>query len=479
MKSAVVVYLRGMKKRNLYRMRSKLFLLVVPLVVTAVVTSGVLSSLTIRESLLKAANRHLAYKAEQLRDYVYSEWDVVEKLALAELDRYREAAEKSFVSYATSLLRTESERVYIFDTQGSVLYGLSLSLASADGSTHGTALSGELPSPGWFSGKLLGEERVGVVFFFEPFGWTLAITESNENFFSGLRRILAAQALTLVVSIAVSIAFMTAYVSHIVRPVERLSDTIENIASTHNLSHRAQVEQDDEIGFIAERFNNMISTLQVYQEQLSRTSLAEVRAREKAVQSELETLYLLGRVSDFRDEQTGEHQGRISSLTRLFSELLGHDAARQESIMNGSRLHDIGKIAIPDSVLLKPSGLTSEEYETVKAHTVLGYHLLKGSRSEILAEGAVIAYTHHERWDGTGYPRALKGEEIPLAGRIVSIVDVFDALISERPYKSAWSTDRALAYIHDHKGTQFDPDLVGIFINNFERFADILSEFDI
>ena len=145
--------------------------------------------------------------------------------------------------------------------------------------------------------------------------------------------------------------------------------------------------------------------------------------------------------------------------------------------MNGSRLHDIGKIAIPDSILLKPAALTPEEFETIKAHTVLGYDLLKGSRSEILAEGAIIALTHHERWDGTGYPRGLAGDEIPVAGRIVSIVDVFDALISERPYKRAWTSERALSYISEKRGTQFDPALVDIFVGNFELFATILAEY--
>ncbi len=468
-----------MKSKITNYIRFKLFLLIVPLVVIVVISSGILSSLKTRESLLRAANRHLAYKAEQLRDYAYSEWGVVESLDLAEQEQYREAAEKSFVSYAHSLLRTESERIFIFDETGTVLYRMSFDLSSpATHAANGETLAKPL-SAGWYAGPLLGEDRVGVVFAFEPFGWTVAITESSARFFSGLRDIMYAQALILAVAIVIAVGFITIYVRHVVRPVERLSLTIESIAETHNLSHRAEVEEDDEIGFIAERFNNMMSTLQVLQDQVKRTSLAEVKSREKAVHSELETLYLLGRVSDFRDEQTGEHQGRISSLTRLFSSLLGHDSERQEFIMNGSRLHDIGKIAIPDSILLKPSSLTPEEFETIKAHTVLGYDLLKGSRSEILAEGSIIAYTHHERWDGTGYPRGLAGEAIPISGRIVSIVDVFDALISERPYKRPWTTERALSYIHEHKGTQFDPALVDIFVGNFDRFAEILAEYDV
>lgn len=456
------------------RLRFKLYMLIIPLVVMVVLTSGFLSSLESRKAMIRAANRHLAYKAEQLRDYAFSEWSMIEKLNLSGLNEYRVAAEKSLRSYGYTLLRSNTEQILIFDSQGYLLHRLTLQLPSRENEEMTERATATLLPVGWYSGTLLGEKRVGVVFSFEPFGWTIAITELHSQFFSDTQEILRIHLIILLSAILVMSFIITLYVRHIVRPAEQLAGTIEKIALTHNMAHRAEIEFDDEIGFIAERFNNMISALQNSHDQLERTSLAEITSRKKAFQSEIETLHLLGLISDFRDQNTGDHQERIGSLTKLFSLLLGQGLYQQELIMNSSRLHDIGKIAIPDAILLKPGKLTVEEFDVIKTHTVLGKDLLEGSHSENLIEGAIIAYTHHERWDGSGYPQGLSGEAIPLSGRIVSIVDVFDALISERPYKKMWTKEDALAYIVAQSGTQFDPVLVDHFEKNFSAFCELL-----
>ena len=467
------------------RLRFKLSMLIIPLVVLVVVASGTLSSMEAQKSMIQAANRHLAYKAEQLRDYAYSEWGVIEKLNMTSQAEYREASERSIQSYAVSLLRSETEQILIFDAEGTLIRRLGLQLPAGNLGEAGDQLryasgakaqSGQSAlKPGWFSGNLLGEQRIAVVFTFEAFEWTIAVTEIKERFFSGINDIIRIQALILIIAILVVSSAISVYVGHVVRPVEHLSNVIEQIAVTQNMNHRASVENNDEIGYIANRFNTMIGALQASQEQVTRTSLAEAKARNKAIESELETLYLLGRISDFRDEQTGSHQDRISSLSRLLARYSGLDVGRQEMIMRGSRLHDIGKIAIPDSILLKPGNLTPYEFEIIKTHTDLGNDLLKNSHSEALLEGATIAFTHHEKWDGSGYPRGLAGEEIPVSGRIVAIVDVFDALTSDRPYKKKWTNDDALAYIVEQRGKHFDPKLVDVFNNNFMRFAELLD----
>lgn len=220
--------------------------------------------------------------------------------------------------------------------------------------------------------------------------------------------------------------------------------------------------------------SDILPALQVSQEQIERTRQAEILSRNKAVQSEHETLYLVGKLADFRDAQTSEHQDRISNLARLFASLLGMNAMQQDILFNSARLHDIGKVAIPDSILLKPGKLTPEEFRIIETHTTRGFELLHNSHSEYLKAGAVIAKTHHERWDGTGYPDKIAGEDIPLFGRIVSILDVFDALISERPYKEPWPVHTARLYILNNSGTQFDPDLIRIFDNNFAEFDKYL-----
>lgn len=464
-----------MQDRVSTRLRFKLYALIIPIVIAVVVISAIFTSLESQMAIIEATNRHMAYKAEQLRDFAYSEWGVVERMNLANQDEYRAAMEKAFLSYAYSLLRTGTEQIMVFDPEGTMLHRSSLQLQQGDpGNGIGQIREVSLPT-GWYSGSLAGENRVGVIFAFEPFGWTVAITESRSQFFSAVRRIILVHLMILLGSVLVVSLFIARYVRAAIRPTERLAEAIERIAETHSLSHRATVEDDDEIGFIAARFNNMISMLEVVQDQVRRASHAETIARSKAIQSEIETLYLLGRISDYRDQETGEHQERISSMSVLFSRLLDQDGEHQEIIKHSARLHDIGKIAIPDSILLKPGKLTESEFEIIKSHTVLGYELLKDSDSENLAEGAVIAYTHHERWDGKGYPRGLAGEDIPLPGRIVSIVDVFDALTSTRSYKAKWTNEDALAYILDQRGRQFDPNLVDIFNDHFSEFTALLD----
>lgn len=269
--------------------------------------------------------------------------------------------------------------------------------------------------------------------------------------------------------------FLSVFIGHVTRPVERLTVTIGRITETNDLAQRARIESADEIGILAKTFNTMIETLQRNYRQVEATSLSEKQSRQLAVEREIETLYLLGRVSDFRDERTGEHLKRIGNLSALFSKLLGQDEDQQRHMRYSSPLHDIGKIGIPDSILRKRGPLTAEEYETMKRHTILGYELLKDARSSFLVEGASIALTHHEKWDGTGYPNRLAGESIPLSGRIVSVVDVFDALTSKRPYKDAWSPDRAIEHIASERGKHFDPDLVDLFMAHYPEFLALLE----
>lgn len=455
------------------RLRVKMYLMILPLVVIVVIVSGFLTSLESQTAMTRAANRHMTYKAEQMRDFAYSEWNVIERLKLAGKEEYRIAAEQSLLSYAYSLLRTGTEQIFVFDADGLLISRIGLQVYSSGAADLPAGTKPVHLSAGWFSGQLFGQERVGVVFSFEPFGWTVAITELHAAFFADIRGILLTQALILLIAVLIVTIVTTIYVSQIAGPVERLAGTIDRIAQTGDLSHRALIEYNDEIGLLADRFNAMLGTIQTGQRELEAKSREAKDSRDMAVQREIETLYLLGRIADFRDEQTGNHLNRIGSLSALFARLIGQSAERQLLIKNSAPLHDIGKIAIPDAILLKPAKLTAAEFEIIKQHTVLGHDLLKNSQSAFLIEGAAIAITHHERWDGTGYPNGLSGDSIPLFGRIVSIVDVFDALISPRPYKTPWSKESALEYILSQRGKQFDPALVDCFSEHFLDFSDL------
>ncbi|HVI51873.1 MAG TPA: HD domain-containing phosphohydrolase [Candidatus Sulfotelmatobacter sp.] len=184
----------------------------------------------------------------------------------------------------------------------------------------------------------------------------------------------------------------------------------------------------------------------------------EVRkATSSIVEREREAILFLCRAAEYRDPETAMHLKRMATYARLIAQTMGLDEETVELIYGAAPMHDIGKIGIPDHILLKAGRLTPEEMEVMKRHTTFGADILAGSASPLLQLAAVIALSHHERFDGTGYPHGLAGEKIPLAGRIVALADVFDALTSRRPYKQAWSLERAREHITAECGTHFDP----------------------
>jgi putative two-component system response regulator len=180
--------------------------------------------------------------------------------------------------------------------------------------------------------------------------------------------------------------------------------------------------------------------------------------------SQLQVIQRLALAAEYRDDDTGQHTRRVGELSARVGEALGVPADVLVLLRQAAPLHDVGKIAIPDSILLKPGRLTQDEFERMKTHTTRGAAMLRGPGLALLEMAEEIAMTHHERWDGTGYPAGLSGSAIPLVGRIVAVADVFDALTHARPYKPAWSVDDAVAEINEQSGRQFDPDVVAAFL---------------
>ncbi|MTJ82082.1 MAG: HD domain-containing protein [Telmatospirillum sp.] len=183
--------------------------------------------------------------------------------------------------------------------------------------------------------------------------------------------------------------------------------------------------------------------------------------------------FSLARAGEFRDNETGLHLIRMSRMCHALALAIGRDAKWAQMILVASPLHDVGKIGIPDSILLKPGTLDEEERETMRRHPVIGGSIIPDHSAEVIGMARRISLTHHERWDGTGYPTGLKGEEIPLEGRIAAICDVYDALLSARPYKAAWEKDRVTAYLRDNAGRHFDPALVSAFLSIQDDIDDI------
>jgi len=198
---------------------------------------------------------------------------------------------------------------------------------------------------------------------------------------------------------------------------------------------------------------------------------AELRAREQ------ETIMLLCRASEHRDPETGAHIQRMAHYSCLIAAELGLSAGEQEDVLNAAPMHDIGKVGTPDQILLKPGRLTDAEMVIMRQHAEIGYRILKDCQARMLQLAAEIAYSHHERFDGSGYPNGHAGERIPLVGRIVAVADVFDALTSVRPYKTAWTMEAARQYLLDNCNTHFDPQCVAALLRRWPAVEQIRARF--
>ena len=240
----------------------------------------------------------------------------------------------------------------------------------------------------------------------------------------------------------------------------------------------------DKIEFLA-RIRNMLALRRATVALENRASwlASEVsKATAELLAREQETILLLCRASEYRDPETGAHIQRMAHYSRIIADELGMSEEDQQYLLNAAPMHDIGKVGTPDTILLKPGRLNAQEMVIMRQHALIGHDILKNSKTKMLQLAAEIAYSHHERFDGTGYPNGLQGEEIPLAGRIVAVADVFDALTSVRPYKQAWTLDAARDFLVENSGTHFDPACVQAMLRRWPAvlaIRDELSEHDV
>jgi len=210
-----------------------------------------------------------------------------------------------------------------------------------------------------------------------------------------------------------------------------------------------------------------------------RTDLTkEIELREDVVATQREVLHTLGELSEGRSKETGDHVNRVSLFSEVLARSYGCTDKEVELLKLASPMHDIGKVVIPDAILLKPGKLTKEEFAHMKEHTIYGYEIFKTSTHSLLKTAALVSHEHHEKWDGTGYPQGLKGEEIHIFGRITAIADVFDALSHDRIYKKAWSIEDTLVFIKKEKGKAFEPRLVDLLFENIDEIKKIKLKYN-
>lgn len=237
-----------------------------------------------------------------------------------------------------------------------------------------------------------------------------------------------------------------------------------------NALHRRRLELENRAH--REMLENAVETrTAALSDAVSRLQRSEIELRSH----QEETVRRLSSMAELRDLETGRHLERMSNYCALIAERCDFERERVELMRIASPMHDVGKIGIPDNILLKPATLTPEERKVMQEHTAIGYRILSGSEAELLTLAAVLAWTHHERFDGSGYPRGLSGEGIPLEGRIAAVADVFDALTSDRIYRPAFPFEQALQMMVSERGGHFDPIVLDCFVDAIEEVEQILS----
>jgi len=291
-------------------------------------------------------------------------------------------------------------------------------------------------------------------------------------------------ALTMLILIIVFI-FNKQVAKVIIDELEKLQILITSFFDVLNKKRtrtkHVKIEGSDEIAKMAQVIDENIyiaeELLQVERDRAKEIEIQvdlatkEIKKLNKELHStQKEIIHVMGSIAEEHSKETGLHIKRVANYSFLLAKLAGLPLKEAMLLRDVSPMHDIGKLGIPDAILNKPGRFTEEEFEKMKEHTTIGYNMLKNSKRELLKTAAIVAYEHHERWDGKGYPRGLKGEEIHIFGRITAIVDVFDALASDRVYKPAWSLDKIIKLFEEEKGKQFDPYLTQIFLDNLDEF---------
>jgi len=216
--------------------------------------------------------------------------------------------------------------------------------------------------------------------------------------------------------------------------------------------------------------------LLIYADDLKKAILDLKGAHKETQEAYLDTIFRLVLVAEYKDEDTGDHIKRMSLYSVLIAKKLGLSDKEVQNILYTAPMHDVGKVGIPDSILMKKGKLTKKEFDIIKTHSAIGAKILSNSKSDIIKTAEQIALTHHEKWDGKGYPQGLSGKKIPLVGRIVCLADTFDALTAKRPYKDPYPIEVTCEIIKKERGEQFDPDVVDVFLENIDEALKIKAK---
>ena len=273
-------------------------------------------------------------------------------------------------------------------------------------------------------------------------------------------------AISILIGLVVSLFLSQSYI----KPFKKLINAMKNSDPTKNKIVDIHTTSKNEIKELFDGFNNQMKQIHLSTCEIEQLSI-EIEETQK------EVVFTMGAIGETRSKETGNHVKRVAQYSKIFALHYGLSEEDSEMLKQASPMHDIGKIGIPDMILNKPGRFDETEREIMEKHAELGYEMLKQSNRPLLKMAATVAYEHHEKWDGSGYPNGLKGEEISIYGRITAIADVFDALGSDRVYKSAWGDERIFKLFKEERGKHFDPKLVDIFFTHIEEFLEVRERF--
>ncbi len=451
------------------KIRTRLVIAVLSLLVSSLLVIGTVTVTAARRGLTRLATQHLSFKAEEIRKYAWNQWDVLVTNGLSDLPLFRDAAREAVRSYAASVVRDEFQLVTAYDHEGRIVF-------SSSGSR--TPFSEDLWSDlrereGIVTYDLNGVNRIGYLFRFDPMGWIVLTSVDRSEFYAEIDEITKGMIIATVITLALAALVLLLIAARLTAPIASLASGMRKIAESREFDARLAIDGSHELRDAALAFNAMSHELHHTYAQLRSIAVSEAAARTELGTREMEALLILGRLSEYNDHETGLHIIRVGLYSLLLAQLLGESPEQRRLLYQAAPLHDVGKIAVPESILLKPGPLAEHEREIMQQHTVVGHRILSDARSPSLQAGAEIALTHHERYDGFGYPRGLRGTDIPLFSRILSVADVFDALTSHRPYKEPWSFEHALELVAAERGKQFDPTVADLFLEHRDEVRDI------
>lgn len=457
------------------RIKTRMFLMILPLLVCSFAVSGYITVLSTRYSLLSQSSQFIQYKMKQYENYATRQWSNLEESGLSTDDTYTAIVKETLENYAAGMIQDEYEFIFAVDGSGDLQFATE-ELEYSPSDYRGLKEAGFLENGGLFHYSIGDENYYGLSIQLEAPSWEIFIMEEAASFTNEIRMITLRQSLSFLAILLIIIIALVLLLGSISAPIKRFRNTIHEIMEHKDYKRQVEIEYPDEIGDLAHDFNTLTSNFDLAYSNLKEYALNEAIMLKELHTREYETLDVLARASDYKDPETAAHLVRVSHYARLLARLSGLDEETQSLIFHATPLHDIGKLGIPDSILLKEGRLTGEEKKIMQTHTDIGFEIMQNPYSKYLKAGAVIAMSHHERFDGSGYPNGLKGKDIPLFGRIVSLVDVFDALTTRRSYKDSWSFDDAVEEIGRQRGLHFDPELVDLFKEHLEDFRLIYLE---